>query len=219
MRSLKNTESTFAAAAKKKLIDVAKEQNLNIDEVMDSLNSDVKKEDKTKEEQKDFKEMSPGDLIDHILDTHHIYVKKTLPELGELSLKILRVHGMNHAELFRVHKLFAALKADLEQHLLKEEELLFPLIKEYEAAPSNELLSKIFGVIKEIEDEHEVAGDVIKELRLITDDFTVPDDGCMSYSMTYKMLEELESDLFQHIHLENNILFVDLRQGDGSSDL
>ncbi|MHB1485555.1 MAG: iron-sulfur cluster repair di-iron protein [Saccharofermentanales bacterium] len=200
----------FCCGGKKLLIDVIKEQNLNEEEVMNSLNETLQKADSVSTEIVDFKKMSPGSLIDHIVSTHHVYVKKTLPELSELSLKILRVHGMNHQVLFRVHKMFSALKAELEQHLLKEEELLFPLIVEYEFAPSEKLLDRIFEVIKEIEDEHEAAGDVIKELRLITDDFKVPDDGCTTYDMTFKMFEELEADLFQHIHLENNILFVNL---------
>ena len=85
--------------------------------------------------------------------------------------------------------------------------MLFPLIKKYDKNPSKQLLEKIGEIIKETEDEHDSAGDVLKELRKITDDFEVPEDGCNTYLLTFKLLEELESDLFQHIHLENNILF------------
>jgi len=91
--------------------------------------------------------------------------------------------------------------------LLKEEQILFPLIKEYDKNPSVNQLQKINEVINETEEEHEGAGDILKELRKITNDFKVPNDGCNTYVITYKIIEELESDLFQHIHLENNILF------------
>jgi regulator of cell morphogenesis and NO signaling len=96
---------------------------------------------------------------------------------------------------------------ELEQHLIKEEEILFPLIRKYEAEGTEELKKKIGEVIRETEEEHEAAGDILKELRSITEDYIVPTDGCATYSKTYKLLQELESDLFQHIHLENNILF------------
>ncbi len=119
----------------------------------------------------------------------------------------MRVHGINHNVLFRVHKLFSMLKTELEQHLLKEEQILFPLIKEYDINPSVNQLQKINEVINETEEEHEGAGDILKELRKITNDFKVPNDGCNTYVIAFKIIEELESDLFQHIHLENNILF------------
>jgi regulator of cell morphogenesis and NO signaling len=118
-------------------------------------------------------------------------------------------------DLFRVHKLFHNLKLELEQHLIKEEAVLFSMIKEYEASHSEVLLKKIGFVVHETEDEHEAAGDILKELRTVTEDYTVPADGCATYGKTLRELQELEGDLFQHIHLENNILFVRL----GAEDL
>jgi len=96
---------------------------------------------------------------------------------------------------------------ELEQHLIKEEEIVFPLIKEYEVNPSPELLEKTLNVINELEGEHEEAGNVLKELRRITNGYKMPSDGCQSYDLTFKGFELLESDTFQHIHLENNIMF------------
>ena len=81
------------------------------------------------------------------------------------------------------------------------------LIKQYQENPSDELFKRIQKVMHETEDEHDAAGNLLKELRKITNDFIMPNDGCRTYFVTYKKLEELESDLFQHIHLENNILF------------
>jgi len=151
--------------------------------------------------------MKSSELIDYIVITHHGFLKRTLPEVSELTAKILRVHGPNHSELFKVHKLFNNLKTELEQHLIKEEEILFPLLKEYEGSTSAELPERISKVMKELEEEHEGAGGVLKELRKITQDYKVPEDGCSTFGLTYNKIQELESDLFQHIHLENNILF------------
>ncbi len=197
----------FCCGGNRQLSDVLSELSLNEDKLLKEIHDKLDEISNTKEIFLDFRKLTSSELIYHIENTHHAYTKKVLYELGELTTKILRVHGMNHEELFKVHKLFSLLKADLEQHLLKEEEILFPLIKEYEKAPSEKLLEKISETIKETEDEHDAAGDILKELRKITHDFKVPKDGCNTYLLSYKLLEELESDLFQHIHLENNILF------------
>ena len=197
----------FCCGGNRPLSDVLSELNLNEDELLKEIHDKLNEISSEKEVFIDFRKLTSSELIDYIENTHHAYTKKVLPELGELTTKILRVHGMNHEVLFKVHKLFSLLKADLEQHLLKEEEMLFPLIKKYDKNPSKQLLEKIGEIIKETEDEHDSAGDVLKELRKITDDFEVSKDGCNTYLLTFKLLEELESDLFQHIHLENNILF------------
>jgi regulator of cell morphogenesis and NO signaling len=200
----------FCCGGNRPLIEAIKEQNLNENEILKKLDEAFIENEKIKNATKDFREMSPTELIKYIENKHHAYVKKALPELSELTTKIMRVHGINHDVLFRVHKLFSAMKADLEQHLYKEEELLFPLIEEYDLNPSGDHLVKIRKVIKELEDEHEAAGNILKELRKITEEYKVPEDGCSTYSMTFNKLEEFEADLFQHIHLENNILFKKL---------
>ncbi len=199
----------FCCGGNRLLSEAIKEQQLNEDEILQELD-EAEKETEAYKNQTDFVKLSRNELIDYIVSTHHSFLKITLPEISELTTKILRVHGTNHEEIFQVHKLFHNLKTDLDQHLIKEEELLFPLIKEYDQEPSKELLAKISNVMNETESEHEAAGDILKELRRITKDFVVPDDGCNSFRLTYDKIQELEADLFQHIHLENNILFKHL---------
>lgn len=199
----------FCCGGNRLLSEAIKEQQLNEDEILQELDEAEKKTEAYKN-QTDFVKLSRNELIDYIVSTHHSFLKITLPKISELTTKILRVHGTNHEEIFQVHKLFHNLKTDLDQHLIKEEELLFPLIKEYDQEPSKELLAKISNVMNETESEHEAAGDILKELRRITKDFVVPDDGCNSFRLTYDKIQELEADLFQHIHLENNILFKHL---------
>jgi regulator of cell morphogenesis and NO signaling len=197
----------FCCGGNRPLAEVLNELHLDENLVLNKINEIFEENNNTKETSMDFRALTSSELIDHIENIHHAYTKRILPELGELTTKIMRVHGINHNVLFRVHKLFSMLKTELEQHLLKEEQILFPLIKEYHKNPSVKQLHKINEVINETENEHEGAGDILKELRKITNDFKVPNDGCNTYVITFKIIEELESDLFQHIHLENNILF------------
>jgi regulator of cell morphogenesis and NO signaling len=199
----------FCCGGSRPLAEAIKEQKLSEEEVLKKLDT-AYEETKKCTSQVDFRKMSPTELIDYIVNTHHIFVKRILPELSELTTKILRVHGPNHEDLFKVHKLFHNLKTELEQHLIKEEEILFPMIKDYDKKPSSDLLDRIIKVMKETEDEHETAGGVIKELRKITSEYKLPEDACGTFSLTYERLKELEADLFQHIHLENNILFKQL---------
>lgn len=199
----------FCCGGHRPLADAIRDQGLDEREILMKLD-EAYEEAKTLTNQVDYRKMAPSQLIDYIIGKHHVFLKKVLPEISELTTTILRVHGPNHADLFKVHKLFHNLKMELEQHLIKEEEILFPMIKRYDTEPSEELLEKIKTVMKETEDEHEAAGDILKELRRVTADYTVPEDGCGTYSRTFESLKELEADLFQHIHLENNILFRQL---------
>jgi len=196
----------FCCGGHRPLSEAIRENNLNEVEILSKLNAAYEGSKKNKN-QMDFMKMSPGELIDYIVNTHHSYLNINLPEISKLATTILRVHGANHNVLFKVHKLFHKLKTELEEHLIKEEVVLFPRMKEYYTIPSEELLSNIIKVMKETEDEHDGAGDILKELRTITGDYKVPEDGCGTYRKAFDKLQELEADLFQHIHLENNILF------------
>ncbi|MDF2636692.1 MAG: iron-sulfur cluster repair di-iron protein [Pelosinus sp.] len=204
----------FCCGGDKLLTVAVKELILNEAMVVEKLNQAYAALVKNKQENVDvdWRQQSFTQLIDHIVSTHHLYLQRELPQISEFTNKILRVHGENHSELAKVHKLFHVLKMELEQHLIKEEEILFPLIKEYEKNPSAQSLAKIKNVTNDIEAEHEQAGDIIKELRKITNQFQYPADACTSFKITYQKLEEMESDLFQHIHLENNILHPRLQE-------
>ncbi|MFZ5969632.1 MAG: DUF542 domain-containing protein, partial [Bacillota bacterium] len=116
----------FCCGGHRPLSQAISEQKLNSREVLHKLD-EAYEETRKFANQVDFRKMSPGELIDYIVNTHHAFVKRILPELSELTTKILRVHGPNHSDLFKVHKLFHNLKTELEQHLIKEEEILFPM--------------------------------------------------------------------------------------------
>ncbi|SHE82568.1 iron-sulfur cluster repair di-iron protein [Alkalibacter saccharofermentans] len=192
----KSYKIDFCCGGQRSIEEAAKEKDVDAGKLLGVLNS---LQDTIDARQgKNFTQMNNEELIDHIIDTHHSYLNINLPEISIISAAVLRAHGASRKELFEVHKLFHALKAELEQHLIKEETVLFPNMLD----ENNDL-----DIQKEIEDEHEGAGEILRRLRELTQDYTVPADGCPTYERLYHKLEELEGDVFQHVHLENNILF------------
>ena len=161
----------------------------------------------------DFQHASLTELITHILDKHHIYTKLEMSRLEALILKVIGVHGANHPELNGVGELFQQACADLTPHMFKEEQILFPYIIAMEQARTQHRPAPFppFGTVKNpvrmMMTEHDAVGDILRELRALSSDYTVPADGCISYQTLYQALEAFEKDLHQHIHLENNILF------------
>lgn len=153
-------------------------------------------------------------LADFIVATHHAYVRKTLPDIMAYANKVMRVHGGHHPELMMVNELVEAINAELTPHMMKEEQILFPFIKELSRAkndrqsPRDTQFGTVQNPIRMMEMEHETVGECLAELRRVTNDYTMPPDACASYSLLYRMLPEFEDDLHTHIHLENNILFA-----------
>lgn len=154
-----------------------------------------------------FKEWDPGFLCDYIVNTHHKYVLKTLPELLFYTQKIASVHGENHAELVEVARLFAQINDELNQHLQHEEEDLFPAIKRMLISPNDADRTIIRSEIDRMVGEHDFAGGAMDTINQITNGYSVPEDGCSTYQVAFKLLHEFEDDIHVHVHLENNILF------------
>lgn len=152
-------------------------------------------------------------LADYIVNTHHQYVLKTLPDLRHYAEKVRNVHGSHHAELFRIHELVEEINAELLGHMVKEEKVLFPYIKELVNATNGvkPLHAAHFGTVQNpinmMEMEHELVGKNLEEIRQLSHNYLLPEDACASYNLLYRMLDEFEEDLHLHIHLENNILF------------
>lgn len=203
----------FCCGGDRLLTDILKEQNISEAEIIDKLNTAYDRYENLQDKEIDWTKAAFSDLIDYIVDKHHAFMRDEMPGISQLLNKILKVHYMSHGEtLSKLHRLFNQLRGEIEEHLVKEEELLFPLIKQYEKNPSKDALEKVFKVMQETEDEHEAAGDILKEMRRITDQYQAPAGACMTFQRTYEKLHAVEVDLFQHIHLENNILFVGLEK-------
>ncbi len=195
-------EIDFCCGGKKPLTEALAEKGVSPDQFYEL----VEKEKTRKEtvERKDFSNMSQAVLSTYIEDTHHAYLRDALPEIDALLLAVLRAHGKNHGELFEVYQLFGRLKTELEQHLIKEETLLFPALSQEGAQ------EQIRSLSAEIIGEHEAAGKILEDLVRVTRGFEVPSDACLSYERVYTLLPALIEDLHTHIHLENNILLKDV---------
>lgn len=152
-------------------------------------------------------------LADYIVNTHHSYVSKSLPDIKAYSDKVARVHGNKHGELTRVNELVENISEELTSHMVKEEKILFPYIKNLVLVKNNltSLTPSQFGTVQNpiriMEMEHETVGENLAEIREITNNYVLPEDACASYSLLFRLLKEFEDDLHLHIHLENNILF------------
>jgi len=154
-----------------------------------------------------FKDWELGFLSDYIVNTHHKYVLKTLPELVMYTQKIAKVHGANHAELIEVAELFGKINDELSQHLRNEEEVLFPAIKEALKSSSSLAKETIVSEISRMSGEHEFAGGAMDQIKVITSNYSLQEDACNTYRVTFKLLQQFEDDLHTHVHLENNILY------------
>jgi regulator of cell morphogenesis and NO signaling len=157
----------------------------------------------------DYSAMSAGILADHIVATHHVYLRRELPRLAELIDKVVAAHASKHPELVELRLTFAALRQELELHLMKEERVLFPLVKQLEGArePFSIHCGTVENPIRVMEHEHDSAGSALQRIRELTSNYQAPADGCTSFVALYDGLSSLESDLHLHIHKENNILF------------
>jgi len=192
----------FCCGGNRPLSAVLEKQKINETVLLERLNqAKEERESGYLGQDNNFTQMSPPALTTYIEDKHHGYLRKALPQTAEILGTVLRVHGKNHRELFDVYRLFGVLKTDLEQHLLKEETMLFPAL-----AQISTNREEIIGLTTEIINEHVAAGDILSKLRIVTKDYTLPEDACETFDKAYEMLKEIEQDLHQHIHLENNIL-------------
>ena len=198
----------FCCGGNRPLITAIEEQGFDETEVLDRLNELYKKfAEDLEANDKDWREASTEEIVEQILYKHHAYLWAELPKIGRLVITILKVHGANHPELSKVHRLFNTVNIELESHLVKEETIQYPAIREYLDSNDEADLDKAIKIIDELKEEHAGAGNIMKELRIVTDDYKIPSDVCVTFESTYAKLQEMEDDLFQHIHLENNVLF------------
>lgn len=151
----------------------------------------------------DFNGWDISFLADYIKNIHHGYIREFGPIIEQLANKVASRHGNESPELVALAKNTHDFMADLYQHIEKEEELLFPITKDLASLEEEE----INRIIHELEHEHEDAGADLVNFRKITSDYALPAHACNSYTYLYDRMKAFEQDLFQHIHLENNILF------------
>jgi regulator of cell morphogenesis and NO signaling len=186
--------------------------NIPVDQALKSLD-EAQRSSPANSTDRNWQREPLGDLVSHITNTHHKYTHDGIARLTPLFAKVCSVHGANHPELLELRDLFTGLTQELTVHLMKEEKVLFPYIIRMEEAVIEKapILPPPFGTVQNpvamMEHEHDSAGHALRAMREISRGYISPPDACVSYQTLYKALAELEADLHQHIHLENNILF------------
>jgi regulator of cell morphogenesis and NO signaling len=201
----------YCCGGSRTLGEVCAEAKISVEEVLARLEKSSAVT--TPGEGKDWQNQPLADLIAYITSTHHVFVREECPRIDALAGKVVAVHGKNHPELLQVQAVFSALGEELRVHLMKEEQVLFPYIVRLEesfvagepAPPA--MFGPVVNPVRMMLQEHDSAGDALRSLRSITNDYSVPADACISYRTLYQALQGFEADLHQHIHLENNILF------------
>ena len=177
--------------------DVCEKQGLDVEVVM----QEIERELAPREEVVHWDQRPVTDLIDHIVNRYHAVLCEELPRLEAMARKVVDVHGdKDPVRLPRLLQAVLDLRGELEPHMRKEEQILFPMIRRGQGTGAN-------GPVAVMMREHEAAGDLLKDIRELTNGYAVPVDACNTWRALWMGLEGLESDLHRHIHLENNILF------------
>ena len=206
----------FCCKGKRSLAEACNEQQLILSSVTEELREIFSK---TGNGDIDFDKVSLTQLCDYIVQTHHAYVKNEMPQIYAYLHKVALKHGERHPELNKIFQIFAAVKEEMEEHMKKEEMILFPRIKDLEKMAHNENgqfqvnIGYLQSPINVMEHEHDHAGTQLNEIRVLTNDYTSPQDACTTYRLSFASLQAFEIDLHQHVHLENNILFPKAIEG------
>lgn len=184
----------FCCGGGKSLADVCGEAGLAVAEVL----AEIEAAD-TPPETPAWTALDPTQMCDEIERRYHRPLDTEFGRLDALAQKVAGVHGERHPELREIATLYGALRSELEHHMMKEERVLFPMIRQMGFAPP--------PPVQVMRHEHEEAGETLRQLRRLANGYQLPDDACNSYRALYQGLEALERELHEHIHVENNILF------------
>ena len=217
MEFFNNEKIDYCCNGYKTIEEVSKEKNISSNDFIEIIKNNIdldNEKEMFKENLNDFNNLTIEQMVDALIKNHHEKERDLLFEIDPLLNKILKVHYEHHGEeLLKLHSLFSDLKKELEIHFIKEEKITFPLILENKN-PNKEIIEKI----NELENEHEKAGDLIREMIDLTDWFKVPSDGCNTYEYTFTKLKELVEDVFTHIFKENSLLFVKYKEREKNNE-
>lgn len=204
----------FCCGGKQTLAEVCQTKSLDLEAILAELAAGGQKADQTDEH---WREEPVESLTAHIVKRHHQYIRQEVPHLQTWLDKVVAVHGERHPELAVIRERFSSMAADMAQHMAKEEMILFPAIAKLSiraaARKGNSVAnlppspSSIAQPVRMMLMDHDHTGNDLGAIRKAANDFTLPDDACGTYRALYNGLAEFETDMHQHVHLENNILF------------
>lgn len=191
------------------LSEACKKSNVDINKLLLEIETLIQTNDP---DSKYIEEMELDALCDYIVKRHHSYVSENIVFIKQKITKLCDVHGQNHKELFKIAGLFEITAGNLTAHMQNEELILFPYIKKMVMAKKDNQahifeLGKVIELINQMEIEHQSEGQRFEEIAKLSQNYSVPPDGCNTFEVTYRTLHEFEQDLHRHIHIENNILF------------
>ncbi|MFN8244466.1 MAG: iron-sulfur cluster repair di-iron protein [Ferruginibacter sp.] len=195
----------FCCRGKRPLGEACAEKNISLETILPELEAAMSPSPAGM----DFSAMTPDQLIGYIVLRHHFYVRQALPVIEAHVAKVVTKHGGRYPYMQKVQALFTEVQQELIPHLYKEENILFPRIKEIAAAAGRTGIPAgyIHAPIAVMEHEHDHAGQLMFAIREITGNYTPPADACTTHRVCLEELKAFENDLHQHVHLENNILF------------
>lgn len=197
----------YCCAGKRPLLEACAKKGLDPDAVIELLqNSDADTDNTTSI---DPDALSLTDLADHIEAKHHAYLRAELPRLDQITEKVARVHSKSDPRLLDVRRAFCALRDELTSHMMKEEQILFPMVRQLDRADTLPTFhcGPLANPIQQMEAEHDNAGAALSVMRTATDAYQPPDWACNTYRAMLDALAQLEADMHQHVHKENNVLF------------
>lgn len=200
----------FCCQGKRTVEEVCNEKQLNPELLQADVEKVINLQLKPSE---DYAKWDLDALVDYIEQRHHTYVRDRVTDIMVFLEKVVRVHGKAHPELFEVDKVFKEVAQNLTSHMMKEEKILFPYIRQLVkcsqdgGALQQSPFGSVSNPIQMMMYEHTIEGDHMKQISELTDDFTPPQEACNTFKATYALLKEFQDDLFLHIHLENNIAF------------
>lgn len=200
----------FCCKGKRSLLQACEESLLSPKELVTALEETVKSDQHSV--QVNYNLLSLSQLADNIVNTHHVYVKKEMPQILAYLQRVASKHGGHHPEMLKVFELFASLKEEMDEHMQKEELILFPRIKELgwlrnSGTEVEFSLNYLQSPVNIMEQEHDHAGSIMAEIRELTNQYNPPADACTTYRLSFATLEAFEKDLHRHVHMENNVLF------------
>lgn len=155
----------------------------------------------------DMKYLSISSIIDYIQNKYHKDLKEELTNLTPFVERLAGRHGGAQQHLIELHDLFEKFKEEMIAHTADEDDNIFPLIANYADDADNVSVSELKEAVQKLVDDHDTTGNILIRMRKITDGYQLPATACGTYTLVYSRLEALEKQTFEHVHMENHILF------------
>lgn len=209
-RVLEDAGVDYCCGGHHSLQDACERANVSTEQILERLREN---QAKVEPAAADWVSAPLHEITQQVREKHHRYVRQAIPRVVGLLARVKAKHGERHPEIAKIEGLFLAVGQEMIAHMQKEEQILFPYIEKIErAAQAHEALEPPFfqtvkNPVRHMMQDHDVAGNQVKQIRRASSEYTPPADACRSYQALYRELRDFEADLHQHVHLENNILF------------